>query len=179
MQLPVLLNLLNRVRGATFASIDTETINKHGLRCVSEGERIILFATKGGSGYEAKVKRHLIAAGKDPDGFSVGTLFWGERVNNLPLIRHKGHHYLQTIVLSEGKKAYFVGHTDVPVPPERLEAFGHKKFFIGKQDLPSDDQVIIKTFDIRNIRRIVMMGEEVSDNMVAEDGGIVPHKKKE
>lgn len=169
MELEIIRELLERVHGATFATLDSETMVRNGVRCVTEGERVIIFRTKGGSGYGNMVNRRLQEAGKSPS-FRVGPLPWGERVDDLPLIQNKGKFYLQTIVLAEGKKEYFVGNTDVRLEPELLSAYGIRPRFIGNQGLPREDQVLMNTYNIENLRRIVLMGEEVFDTSVVEKG---------
>lgn len=169
MELEILRELLERVHGATFATLDTETMVRSGVRCVTEGVRVIIFRTKGGSGLENMVNRRLAEAGKTST-FRVGPLPWGERVDDLPLIQNKGKFYLQTVLLAEGKKEYFMGNTDMRIENDLLFAYGIKKRFIGNQDLPREDQVLMNTYNIENIKRIVLMGEEVFDTAVAEKG---------
>lgn len=164
MESNLLIPLLDRVHGATFATINSVTWPNKSVRCVSEGERVILFRTKGGSGYERMVKRRLAEAGKSPDAFSVGPLPWGERVGDLPLIQHKGNYYLQCIRLAEpSKRTYYIGTTDIEISPDRLDAFGVTKRSNLNQDLPPDEQVEVCCFKLESITSIVLMGERIGD----------------
>jgi hypothetical protein len=177
-ELPILIPLLDRIKGTTFATIDSVTWANRikSVRCVRNGSRVILFRTKGCSGYEGMVKRALAEAGKNPDGFSVGPLPWGERVDDLPLIKNKDEYYLQVIELSPGDKRYFIGTTDVQIQPSELEMFGIKDRFNSNQDLPPDDQVRPSCYNIKSLRRIALMGEEIFDTAVSDlvGGNILP-----
>lgn len=173
MELSLILPLLNKIHGTTFATIDSETWCNKTIRCVARGERAILFRTEGVSGYENAVKRALSEAGKDPSSFKVGPLPWGTRVDNLPLIEHKGEHYLQFIQLSRGSRKYYIGRTDTEVAEDELLAFGVRERFASNQDLPKDRQIIVNTYRLSNISRIVMFGEEVFDTSVAEKRSIL------
>lgn len=159
MQLENLLPLLHRIHGATFATLDAETKTK-GLIKKVHGLRVILFRTKGGSGYEAKVKRHLAEVGIDPDGFSVGPLPWGERVGDLPLIHHNESHYLQCIPLNEPEAKYFMPGN---IPVHDPSVFGIRRRPINP-DLPENKQVHVSCYNVENIKRIALLGEELFDS---------------
>lgn len=157
------MSLCSRIKGATFATIDSETFVKKSIRCVRKGERAILFATSGGSGYENMVQKRLAEAGFNPDSFHVGPLPWGQRIDNLPIIQHNGKSYLQFIRLSGGDVKYYIGTTDIEADPV---VYGIEDSYSLKQGLPLDKQVKIRVYDINNIHRIVMMGEEIFDTAV-------------
>jgi hypothetical protein len=171
MELSLILPLLRKIHGTTFATIDSETWSNKTIRCVARGERAILFRTQGVSGYENSVKRTLEEAGKDPTGFNVGPLPWGERVEDLPLIENRGEHYLQFIQLSPGDRKHFLGSTDTFIPAENLHAFGVRQRYSSKQGLPVDQQIIVKTVKLSGISRIALMGEEIFDQSVADKKG--------
>lgn len=170
MEFEILKALVSRIHGATFASLDTVTRcgSNKCLRKVSNNERVILFRTNGGSGYENRVKRFLTEAGKNPEGFIVGPLPWGERIDNLPLITCNGNYYLQTIQLSPGETKYYLGITDTVVSDPSI--FGVRSRGVSKQDLPVSSQVIVNTYDIRNIKRIALFGQNVFDTNISETG---------
>lgn len=158
----VLQMLLEKIHGVTFATIDTETKTKNLLK-VTKGERILLFRTKGGSGYEAMVNRRLAEAGL-PANFKVGPLPWGERVNDLPLITHNGKHYLQCISLTKPEAEYFLPG-NVPVPDPSIFGVRPRKRF---PDLPEDKQVFVSCYDIEHITRLALMGEELEDSAISD-----------
>lgn len=168
MHYDVLKPLLEQIRGCTFATIDSETWSTKLIRCVREGERAIIFRTKGDSGYENMVKRRLKEAGKDPDTFNVSSLPWGSRVDDLPLIEHNGNFYLQFVRLSGGSAKYFIGLTNEEVTPDMYVAFGLKDRNNKHQGLSRSDQVVFNTYRIDNIKKIAMLGDTFDQNLVAE-----------
>lgn len=162
MDVDILQPLLERIHGATFATLDTQTTTKNLLK-VSKGERVILFRTQGVSGYENRVKKLLSEAGLGPSRFSVGPLPWGVRVDDLPLISHKGNYYLQCVRLSEPKAEYFLPGG---IPVSDLSVYGVRER-TRNLDLPEDKQVHVSCYNVENITRIALMGEEVFDTNVA------------
>ena len=158
-----LLTLLDKVNGATFATVDSTTFPRPGLRKVTTGARVILFTNKKVSGYGELVKRRLVEAGKDPRNFVLGDLPWGERVPNTPLISHRGYYYLQTIILEPGQSIGYIGDREV-----NLEDFvPHRR---TNQGLSKEDEVLVATFRLDHIDRIALMGEV----LVANHQGLVP-----
>jgi hypothetical protein len=162
-----LQNLLDKIQGCTFATIDTTT-NSNGITKVTTGERVILFTNKKSSGYENMVRRRLQEAGKDPDGFRLGDLPWGERLENSPIIVNKGQYYLQTISLVAGQSKYYIGRREVRDPS------GLHLRSRGKQPgLPPGDAVKVSCYKLESIDRIVLMGETV---MSGDGKAILPLK---
>lgn len=157
--------LLKSFKGATFASLDAITEPKPGIFCETKACRVILYRMTQGSGYENKVKRHLLEAGKDPSFFTVGDLPWGTRVEDLPLIEHKGKYYLQTLVLSPGASHHYLAASGLEVNPR---SFGIRPNVAWNQGLPAEKQVIVKTWNIENIARLAILGEEILDTSVME-----------
>jgi len=159
MDLEILKAQVEQIRGCTFANLDALCSPKPGISQRITGERVIIFRTNGASGYENMMKRHLVAAGKDPDSFKVGPLPWGERLGDLPIITNRGKFYLQTIELAPGKEDFFLTFSGVAVNPED---FGIKRRF-PQPFLPPDAQVRMHTYNIENIERITLMGETLVD----------------
>lgn len=139
--------VLARIRGCTFAGIDTMTYPRKGLRKCTTGESVILFTNKHSSGYENMVRRKLKKAGKNPDDFTLSDLPWGERVPDTPLITNKGEYYLQTILLTPGKSEYFIG--DLPIQEEYLD--------LRKRT----NAVLVNTYKLESILRIAILGKEL------------------
>jgi hypothetical protein len=151
--------LLSSINGCTFASLDTETSPAAGIRKITTNERVILFTNKNSSGYEAKVKRHLEKAGKNPEDFVLGDLPWGTRRPGTPLIFHCGFWYLQTIILEEGESVYLMGNR--LIPPERVSAFvRHER---TSQGLPEGEEVKVRTYALENIKGLRVLGEDLVD----------------
>lgn len=154
MELARLLETIDKIKGCTFASIDSVTEPVRGLTWRHEGERVILFNCDH-SGYEAMVRRRLEKEGKDPN-FTVDTLPWGERVKG-PLIHHKGKHYLQTIQLQPGTSVYKIGQTVIPA----YEAERMLPRRSSNQGLELDNTVRVNTYNVDNITEIRLMGERL------------------
>lgn len=164
MELFPLQNLLDKINGCTFASIDTVTEPSNGIKKVTKGERIILFTNKKSSGYENMVKRRLEEAGKNPDDFVLGDLPWGKRLPNSPIIENNGMHYLQCVRLAEGQARYFIGDREVRDP----SGLGLRQRRTN-QGLPKGDEVEICCYRLDRIERIALMGEM----LVSEDNDII------
>lgn len=160
-------NLLKDVHGATFITIDTETpVTLKGGRGnplqglvtkVCNGSNVMVFQNKKINGYAAMVERRLAKEGKDPKAFAIGPRSWGERIPETPFVRHTKEgevcHYLEVIFLRAGKSEYLVnGYAYAGVisglPEEKVE--GHQGGL--------DNKVIIRTYDVRNIRAITIDG---------------------
>jgi hypothetical protein len=150
MEYTAVQDLLSRIHGCTFASLDAVTVACKGVQRRVSGERVILFTNKKSSGYENMVRRRLQEAGLDPD-WKAGPLPWGERVPNTPMIFHKDVMYLQTIFLGGGDEKYFLGENEVDpaafkIKPNAVRAEGNR--------------VVVNTYRLESITRIKLLGEE-------------------
>lgn len=152
------INLLSRIQGCTFASLDAQTLPTPGVRKVTTGESVILFTNRKDSGYKRMVERRLIEAGKDPKNFVLGDLAWGSRIPHTPLIEHKGSLYLQTILLRPGKSEYFLSGMNKPVDPKHLFLKERRT----NQGLPPSEEVIVNTYKLSNIIRLTVLGETMT-----------------
>lgn len=162
MLLAQIKDLLERVRGCTFASIDSETHPAVGIKKVTTGESVLIFNSNV-SGYENMVKRRLAALGKNPDDFVVGDLPWGQRMDGMPgcLIVHKDVYHLQTIILKPGETEVFVG--DKKVPADEVQYLLPTKRG-NNQGLPDDNSVVVRTYKLDSIVSIRLMGEEIGQH---------------
>jgi hypothetical protein len=150
------------VNGATFISIDTSTVVPLNggqsnpmlgrVRKIQIGSNVMVFQNKNINGYEAMVRRRLENEGKSPDSFTLSPRAWGVRRKGSPFVDHNGKLYLEVIFLKAGKVEYaldgypidkdnIVGLKATPNPPKQ-EGLNNK--------------VIIRTFDVENIRRVVI-----------------------
>ena len=145
-----LQNLVNKIQGCSFASIDATCYPKPGLKLVIQGERVILFTNKYCSGYENMVRRRIEEAGKDASLFVLGKLPWGTRVPDSPFIEHKGKCYLQTIGLANGSEKWFRDGIEIDVSEHPLAQRYHQ---------PDRNRVEVHTYNIESIDRIALMGE--------------------
>ena len=117
-----LVPILTNVHGASFISLDTMTdvSLKGGKKNPMQGRvtklvlgsQVMVFQNKKANGYENMVRRRLEQEGKNPDGFELQPRKWGERIENLPLVRHEKddgvHFYLEVIFLRGGDSIYFL-----------------------------------------------------------------------
>lgn len=166
MELFPLQNLLDKIEGCTFATLDTVTVPSPGITKRTTGERVILFTNKLSSGYENMVKRRLLEAGKNPDNFVLGDLPWGTRLPNSPLIENKGKYYLQCIRLVDGQSRYFIGKREVENPRGLMLRSRRTN-----QGLSKDDEVEVCCYRLDHIERIVLMGDEL---VAGNDSSILP-----
>lgn len=148
------VDVLSRINGCTFASVDSVTMPDKVVRKVTTAARVILFTNQKTSGYDNMVRRRLEQAGKNPDDFSLSDLPWGERVPGTPLIQHKGEYYLQCILLHEGVSEYYLGTGTIPVDPRYL-ALKERR---SNQGLVPP--VIVNTYKLDSITAIRVLGEE-------------------
>jgi hypothetical protein len=169
MQSSVLFQAFANVNGASFVGLDTETIpslkggknNPMKGRIVKRmtGASLMVFQNKNANGYENMVRRRLEAEGKNPD-FEVGPRAWGERVPNLPIVKHEKDgavkYYLEVIFLKPGKVSFFLDGATI----DRSEV-------IGLDERAQDDdgqgglnnKVIIRTFAADSVTAIRVDGQ--------------------
>lgn len=165
MELFPLQNLLDKIQGCTFATLDTETEPSKGIKKINKGERVILFTNKRTSGYDNRVRRRLIEAGKNPANFVLGDLPWGRRLPNSPLIENKGKYYLQCIRLADGVSTYYIGDREISEPAGLML---RKRW--TNQGLPESEQVEVCAYKLESIQRIALMDEV----LVAKEDNILP-----
>lgn len=168
-----LIELLKSVNGASFISIDTCTVptinktlggrgaatipNPHYGRVtkVMTSAVVMVFQNKTINGYEAMVNRRLAAEGKDPSSFELGPRKWGTRLENLPVVEHKGEYYLEVIFLKPGKVQYFLdGHHVTPDMIQGMRVVEKDE----EQQGGLENQVVIRSFKFDSITRIKIDG---------------------
>lgn len=164
-----LLPILERIKGVTFASMDTETkvsllggkknpMKDRVTKC-STNHRVMLFTNQNSNGYQNMVNRRLEKEGKQVD-FAVAERKWGQRLPNLPIVEHNGKYYLEVIFLASGSVDYFLDGN--PIDQEDIEGFPSPKTDSGRQGLDNDNKVIVRTFALDSIKAIRLMKEELS-----------------
>ena len=104
------------------------------------------------------VRRRLEAEGKNPD-FEVGPRAWGERVPNLPIVKHEKDgqvkYYLEVIFLKPGKVSFFLD--GAPIDRAAIEGLDERAD-AGEQGGLSD-KVIIRTFAADSVTAIRVDGQ--------------------
>jgi hypothetical protein len=168
MQANTVFNAMQNVSGASFVGFDslTPVTLTGGRRNPLQGRvtkqmtgaRVMVFQNKNVNGYEAMVQRRLAAEGKDPGTFELSPRAWGERIPNLPIVRHVKDgvekHYLEVIFLGGGRVQYLVDG----VPTAREEIPGLPSPTEGEQG-GLENKVIIRTFAVENITELRVDGQ--------------------
>lgn len=156
------------VSGASFVGMDTETIValKGGkanpmLGKVTKrmtGASIMVFQNKKANGYENMVRRRLESEGKNPDSFTLGPRQWGERIENMPIVKHEKDgivkHYVEAIFLKGGQVEYFLEGA----PIKRADIIGLDEKTEGAQG-GLNDKVIIRTFATDSVLALRIDGQ--------------------
>lgn len=158
MTLDEILDVTSLIPVVAEAVIDTTTFPCKGMTKIMTGERVLIWANLGYSGYEQEVKKRLTEADKSPDGFEVGPLPWGERIGNTAIIRHGDNHYLQCLSLRDGTIKALIGKIEID-PNEIPDLFLRDKHEIRagiRQGLDPKNAVVIRTYNINNINRLVL-----------------------
>ena len=163
-----LTSAMANVNGASFIGLDTTTIvkltggkgnNMQGrVRKHMKGASVMVFQNKNSHGYDNMVKRRLVAEGKDPESFKLSARAWGQRVENMPIVTHKGAEYLEVIFLKAGEVSYtFDGQ---PIAKEDINGLPEKPVEAAQGGLT--DKVIIRTFKAESIDEIRIDGQAVT-----------------
>jgi hypothetical protein len=168
MQATTLFQALQNVNGCSFIGFDSVTpVTLTGgkrnplqgrVTKRMEGAQVMVFQNKEVNGYEAMIQRRLVAEGKDPASFELGPRAWGERMPNLPVVKHEKDgavkHYLEVIFLRGGRTQYLVDGQ----PVERSEIEGLKESAEGAQG-GLENKVVIRTFAVENITELRVNGQ--------------------
>jgi hypothetical protein len=169
MKSETLFNAVSNVSGNTFVGIDmVSTVklkggksNPHQGRVQKQvtGAVVQVFQNKGVNGYEAMVKRRLVAEGKSAEDFTLGERAWGKRVDNLPIVEHtkdgETKFYLEGIFQQAGEVTYLLDGKQVAL--EDIEGLDMAaKTSTGQGGL--DNKVVIRTIDAQNIATLRING---------------------
>lgn len=163
-----------QVSGASFVGIDTTTIpvltkftgtrdNKvinpmHGrVRKHMVGASVMVFQNKNSNAYANMVERRLISEGKDPATFTLSPRAWGERVEGLPIVEHKGQEYLEVIFLKSGEVSYTLDGAPIAVG----DIIGMKAASKGTQG-GLDNKVFVRDFKAESIDTIRIDGKVIA-----------------
>lgn len=152
--------MTDKVNGATFIGLDTETaVTLKGGKSnplqgrvtkVTMGSSVMVFQNKHQNGYENMVNRRLVEEGKDLNSFTVGPRAWGTREKGTPFVTHNGNEYLEVIFLKAGDTHYRVDgkvtpKSEIPGLPESSQE-AHQGGL--------NDKVIIRTYAVESILAI-------------------------
>ena len=160
----VLSSIFANVNGASFVGIDTVTSpklkggksNPHQGRVQKhmEGASVMVFQNKNSNAYDNMVKRRLEAEGKDAESFKLSPRAWGERVDGMPIVQHKGAEYLEVIFLNSGRVYYTLDGQ--PIDKADVQGLDTDKAEGHQGGL--DNKVHIRTFKADSISQIRIDG---------------------
>ena len=152
------------LNGASFIGVDTLTDVKlsggksnpmlGGVQKGSVGNSVMIFSNKNSNGYANMVAKRLAAEDKDPSSFQVAPRVWGTRIENTPLVEHKGEYYLEVIFLKAGQTSYY--YNGKPIKKELIQGLPEK---VEGEQGGLQDKVIIRTFKTSSIGRITINKE--------------------
>ncbi len=152
----------DKVNGATFIALDTETQVKLAggksnplqgrVTKVTIRSNVMVFQNKLSNAYENMVKRRLEKEGRDPESFVLSPRKWGEREQGTPFVTHNGNEYLEVIFLKAGDTHYRVD--GIVTPREQIEGLPYDKEEAHQGGL--DNKVIIRTFAFESILAITI-----------------------
>jgi hypothetical protein len=168
MKSSTLFDAVSNVSGNSFVGMDmVTTVKLKGGKANPQqgrvqkritGATMQVFQNKGVNGYEAMVKRRLVAEGKSADDFTLGERAWGNRVDNTPIIEHtkdgNTKYYLEGIFQHSGEVEYLLDGK--PVALEDIQGLETKTQTTGQGGL--DDKVVIRTIDANNIAELRING---------------------
>jgi hypothetical protein len=152
-----LIGFLTGIRGATFATLTTETEPKllktgNTLGTVRKVSRVNVCL---GFQYEAAVNRQRVREDGTPD-FESAPRQWGERIPGTVLVSHKGKTYLETKVEKSLDHKY-LGTNGTVLADELIAPFLPKK---GATRQGTEKEIIVRDYDIGSIRHVSCKGEE-------------------
>lgn len=154
--------MTDKVNGATFIAIDTETAvtlaggKKNPLQGrvtkVTIRSNVMVFQNKNTNAYENMVQRRLVQEGKDPSSFELSPRKWGVREKGTPFVTHNDNEYLEVIFLKCGDVHYRVdgvvtAKDQIPGLPERSQE---------AEQGGLDQKVIIRTYAVESILSITI-----------------------
>lgn len=156
--------IANKVNGASFMSIDTNTaVTLRGgkqnpfqgrVRKTCVGSSVMVFQNKNVNGYDAMVRRRLEKEGKDAEAFMLSPRKWGTRIPNEPFVEHNGGLYLEVIFMRPGTTKYWCDGLEVAKAD--IEGLDAKE---EAEQGGLENKVIIRTFRVDNITAMTVDGE--------------------
>jgi len=153
-----LVALLGEVKGATFATLITETdarLKKTGnpfgtVRKVSRVNVTLGFQ------YEAAVNRQRTREDSEAD-FEVAPRQWGQRVPGTMLVEHKGRTYLETKV-ERSLGCTYVDASGNELTAEDVAPFLPKRSGSGRQG--TEKAILVRDYALDSIRSLRFAGED-------------------
>lgn len=151
-----LIALLDDIKGATFATIVTDTdarLKKTGNPFRGPVRKVSTVNVTLGFQYESSVNRQRAREDAEPD-FKAEPRQWGKRVTPI-LVMHKGRIYLETKV--ERSQARYVDAAGWTLDNTEVRPFLPSR---GKSRQGVNREVIVRDYSLDSIRSISMKGEQ-------------------
>ena len=154
--------VVSGINGNTFVGLDTLTTVKltggkknemqNRVEKMTVGASVQVFSNKNSNGYKNMVARRLNKQGVEVE-FELKPRVWGQRIENTPLIEHKGAFYLEVIFLKSGNSSYLFDNK--PIRKDLVQGLPVKKE--GSQGgLVDENKVIIRTFKVASLSRVTI-----------------------
>jgi hypothetical protein len=137
------------------------------IKKITEGNVVMIF--KNGEGYKNMVNRRLEKQFDDlgmttvelferiaDKNFEPGPRPWGTRIEDSPIISHRGKLYLECIFIKAGKSKYFLDGEEIA--KERITGLPDKKE--GRQG-GLIDKVVVRTFALESIIKVRKSKKEI------------------
>lgn len=114
-----IVGLFNKVKGTTFATVDTITDVKltggkqnplsqsHVTKLVTGSSVMLSFSSKSNA-YENMVRRQMAKEGISQSDFQLGSRTFGTPIIGTPFLEHNSETYIGLIFLKPGKVTYYV-----------------------------------------------------------------------
>lgn len=152
-----LVALLTSVKGATFATLITETdarLKKTGnpfgpVRKVSRVNVCLGFQ------YESAVNRQRTREGTEAD-FEAAPRQWGQRQPGTMFVEHKGKLYLETKV-EKSLSHIFMDANGKELTPEEIAPYLPARSESSRQE--TDKEIIVRDYALESIRSLALKGE--------------------
>lgn len=149
-----LIETLQSIRGATFATLVTETDAKlrknNPFGTVRKVSRVNVCL---GFQYEAAVNRQRDREGSEPD-FQAAPRQWGERQGMI--VRHKGRTYLETKV-ERSLETVYLDASGRQIPVDDLRPYMLARSGSSRQG--TDKEIVVRDYALDSIRSLAFGGE--------------------
>lgn len=168
MEYDIVKSEIDKIKGATFISLDTVTEvkltggKKNALQGrvqkFTKGANVMVFNGTETNGYENMIKRRMLEEGKDPSTFTLGKRAWGVRVDQSPFIDHNGKKYIECVFINPGKSMYLVD--GVETSKDDIEGIPEIKENPDSQG-GIENKVVIRSYSLDSISAIRVNGREI------------------
>ena len=151
-----LVLLLETVKGATFATLVTETdpkLKKTG-NPFGEVRKVSRVNVTLGFQYENAVNRQREREGSEPD-FEAAPRQWGRKISPM-FVEHKGELYLETKV-ERSIETKYLDSLDREIPAEALKPFLPSRSESSRQE--TEKEIIVRDYKLASIASLTVRGE--------------------